>query len=162
MLAWSKYRNIENSLREFLVSQVEEDFVTDISGDNVPIYIGRKESNDWTLPCITVYLDNENSQRAFIGSNERLNTYLIIIDIFATNEGERLDLASWVKNSINNGVQYYEYSPSETTPNSPIEISGRLINIDFLTNARVGLGQNVNSEDAHRHRISVNAWISGS
>jgi len=161
MLAWSIFRNIENSLKEFLDYSIDENSVTDINGNNIPIYVGRRESSDWTLPCITVYLDNESSERAFIGSNERLNKYLIIIDIFATNEGERLDLASWLKDTINDGFRYYDYTPSESTPNSPIKISNKLVNIDFLTNARVALGQNVSPEDAHRHRISVSAWVSG-
>lgn len=162
MLAWQTYRCIENSLKDFLTTKVSDDSVTDINGVAVPIRVGRKEDNDWTLPCITFYLDNETAERAFVGSNQRLNSYLIIIDIFATNEGERLDLAQWLKDTINDGFRYYTYTPSASTPNVPTKVAGGLVNINFLTNSRVALGQNVDKEDAHRHRISVTTWISGS
>ena len=162
MLAWGRCRNIENSLKDFLTTQVVADSVTDINGVAVPIRVGRKEDNDWSLPCITVYLDNETAERAYIGSNQRLDSFLIIIDIFATNEGERLDLANWLKDTINDGFRYYAYTPSELDPQNPTKVAGGLVNINFLTNSRVALGQNVNIEDAHRHRISVTTWISGS
>lgn len=161
MLSWGITRNIENSLQEFLTAQVTTDSVTDINGIAVPIRVGRKEDNDWSLPCITVYVDNEVSPRAEIGSNNRLDSYLIIMDIFTTNEGERQDLAVWLKNSINNGFRYYAYTPSESTPLVPTKVAGGLVEVNFLTNARVALGQNVSIEDSHRHRISINTWISG-
>ena len=59
MLAWGKYRNLENSLYEFLDDKVTDDSVTDINDVLIPIRVGRKRDNDWTLPCITVYVDNE-------------------------------------------------------------------------------------------------------
>jgi len=161
MLSWGTYRCIENSLMDFLTAKVITDVVTDIKGVSVPIRVGRKESDDWTLPCITLYVDNETSERAFLGSNTRLDSYLIIIDIFATNEGERCDLAEWVKSTINDGFRYYAYTPNESTPTVPTKVAGGLVSIDFLTNARVALGQNVDLEDKHRHRISVTSWISG-
>jgi len=162
MLDWGIYRNIENSLKDFLTEKVTEDSVTDINGTEVPVRVGRKTDNDWTLPCITVYLDNEIAERAFVGSNQRFDSYLLMIDIFATNEGERLDLAGWVKSTINDGFRYYASTPNESDPYNPTKVAGGLVNINFLTNARVALGQNVDAEDAHRHRISVLTWISGS
>ena len=162
MLPWQVSRNIESSLKEFLIGAVADDSVTDIKGVAVPVRVGRKEDSDWTLPCITIYLDKKDSPRGFVGSNTRLKTYVIIIDIFATNEGERGDLADWLEEAINNGFRYYAYTPSESTPQTPTKVAGGLVELNFLTNARVALGQNVSDEDSHRHRISINTWISGS
>ena len=161
MLAWGLYRNLENSLYEFLTDKVTDDSVTDINDVLIPIRVGRKRDNDWTLPCITVYMDNETAERAEIGSNNRLEKYLIIIDIYATNEGERMDLANWLKDTINDGFRYFSIIPSKSDPQNPIKVSGGLVEVNFLTNARVALGQNVDLEDSHRHRISINTWISG-
>lgn len=161
-LTWSKIRCLENSLIDFLNTNLVADAIKDINGVQIVARVGRKEDNDWQLPCITAYVDTINLQRLFVGSNTRLDSYLMIIDIYATNEGERMDLATWVADEINNGFTFYNYTPSESTPNSPVRVSGGLASLDFLSNTRVALGQNVGIEDAHRHRISINVWISGS
>ena len=161
MLPWGIHRNIQSSLYDFLLAQVVTDEVTDDKGDNITVRVGRKNDKDWTLPCVTFYVDNETSPRAELGTNNRMNSYLVILDIYATNEGERADVAGWLKESIKNGFRYYAYTPSQATPQTPTKVAGGLVEVDFLTNARVALGQNVDEEDAHRHRISINTWISG-
>jgi len=160
-LEWRTSRNIENSLYVFLTDQVDENSVTDSNNVNIPIRVGRKVSKDWTLPCITIYLDDKTSERAEVGSNNRLKSYLIIMDIYATNEGERLDLSDWLEETVNNGFRYFSMLPSTSGPQTPIQTACGLVEVNFVTNARVALGQNVDPEDAHRHRISINTWISG-
>ena len=161
MLDWNLYRNEENSLRDFLTEQAVIDDVTDINGVLVPMRVGRKDDNDWTLPCITVYVDSETAPRLEIGSNIRNDAQIIIIDIFATNEGERLDLAKWVTDVINDGFRYYAYSPNVSNPEAPIKVAGRLMQIDFLSNNRVNLAQTVSEIDNHRHNITINAYTTG-
>ena len=161
-LEWGIKRNIENSLYLFLIDKVDDESVTDFNNVNIPIRVGRKESKDWTLPCITVYLDNQTSERAEVGTNNRLKSYLIIMDIFATTEGERQDLSDWLEETVNDGFRYLTMAPSTNDPQSPIQVAGGLVSVNFVTNTRVALGQNVNPEDSHRHRISINTWISGS
>ena len=162
MLAWQLYRNLENSLKDFLDTKITTDSVTDINGVKVPVRVGRKNDNDWTLPCISVYMESETLIPFEIGSTLKDDRQLIIIDIYATNEGERLDLAKWLTTTINDGWRYYSYTPNIATPESPDKVAGGLVNVDFLTNTRVNLGQNSDELDAHRHRVSINVWISGS
>ena len=162
MLAWQLYRNLENSLKDFLDQKIIDDSVTDINDVNVPVRVGRKNDDNWTLPCISLYVESETLERFEIGSNNRDDRQLIIIDIYATNEGERLDLAKWLSTTINNGWRYYSYTPNIATPESPTKVAGGLVNVDFLTNTRVNLGQNTDEIDAHRHRVTINVWISGS
>jgi len=162
MLAWQLYRCLENSLKDFLDQKITDDSVTDINGVNVPVRVGRKNDDNWTLPCISLYVESETLERFEIGSNNRDDRQLIIIDIYATNEGERLDLAKWLSTTINNGWRYYSYTPNIATPESPDKVAGGLVNVDFLTNTRVNLGQNTDEIDAHRHRVTINVWISGS
>jgi len=161
MLNWGLYRNLENSVKDFLDEEVFEDNVTDKNNALVPVRIGRKNSNDWSLPCISVYLDAENSPtRLYVGSNLRDRKFLLIFDIYATEEGERLDLASWLTKKLENGFRYYEYTQDAGDPENPTKTVNGLVNIDtFINNIRVKLGDNVDSVDAHRHRISLTVWI---
>lgn len=161
MLSWQLYRNEENSLKEFLDSKIIADSVTDSNGNLIPIRIGRRESNDWTIPCITLYCESEVSQRFECGSNKRFDQQLIILDIYATDEGERLDLAKWLTDTINDGWRYYSYASDSINREHPAKVEGGWINVNFLTNTRVILGQNIDPIDAHRHRISIQVWISG-
>ena len=161
MLDWGFYRNLENSLRDFLTDEVVNDSVTDISGVNIPIRVGRKFDNDWSLPCVSVYVESESAPRLEIGSNVRNDKQIIVIDVFATSEGERLDLAKWVTDIINDGFRYYAYSPNVSDPDSPTKIAGRLVYVDFISNQRVSLGQTVSEIDNHRHTITINVYTTG-
>jgi hypothetical protein len=159
MLTWQVSRNIENSLKYFLDTEISEESVTDISGNLIPVRIGRKEDDNWTLPCISIYKDSETNEKIFIGSNQTDDRHLIIIDIFAENEGERQDLADWITAKITDGWRYYTYTVNINTPLNPTKIAAGWVGIDFLTNTRVNLGQNVAVFDSHKHRISINSWI---
>lgn len=160
-LSWGKIRCLENSLVDFLNAELVTDTIKDINGTQIVARVGRKEDNDWNLPVITAYVDNISLPKLFVGENTTLNTYLIVIDIYATNEGERIDLAQWVEDNIKNGFRYYTYTPNVSNPNSPTKVAGRLIGVTFVTNTRVALGQNVDLIDAHRHRITINCDING-
>lgn len=158
-LSWKATRNLENSLCDFLNTNLVSDGIDDINGTQIVARVGRKEDNDWDLPTITLYVDNKNLEKPYLGSNELNKVRLIIIDIYATNEGERSDLADWLVEIIKNGFTYYTYTPNGDTPD---KVAGNLVHVDFVTDTRVALGQNVDVEDAHRHRISINCDINQS
>ena len=155
------YRNLENSLKDFLDTSISNDSLTGENGETINVYVGRKNDDNWSLPCISLYLESETLERFEIGSNKRQNIQLIIIDIYANSEGERLDLAKWLVDTINDGWTYYTYAYNSSTPESPTKTAGGLVNVNFNTNTRVALGQNVDEFDAHRHRISITVWIAG-
>ena len=158
-LSWGKYRNLEKSLKYFLTTQISTDQIKDNGGTLIPVRVGRRESLDWTIPCISVYYESETAPRLFIGENTRDDQQLMIIDIYAENEGQRLDLAKWVTDTINNGWRYYTYVVNPSTPETPTKTAGGWVSLDFVTNMRVKLGENVDPSDAHRHRISIRVWI---
>ena len=161
MLAWQLYRNLENSLKDFLDTEISNDSVTDINGTLIPVRVGRKEDDNWTLPCISIYMESETLESFEIGSNNKDDRQLLIIDIYTTNGGERLDVAKWLTVAINNGWRYYSYTPDINTPETPTKVAGGLVNVTFLSNTRVNLGQNLDIIDSHRHRVSINVWITG-
>lgn len=152
-MSWSTYRNLEASLKDHLDELAEED------GLNVNIRVGRKNDSNFTLPCIVCYFESETSERLEIGSNNTFDRKLFIFDIFATSEGERLDLAEWLKEAIRDGWKWYSYASSETTPLEPTKTEEGRVTINFLTNSRITLGNNVDPIDAYRHRITVQVWM---
>ena len=160
-LSWGTYRFLENSLVDLLNTTLVSGGILDEQGNQIVARVGRKEDNNWVLPCISVYLDSVSSPKEFVGSNTTLDVNLMIIDIHATNEGERLDLAKLVYSTVRDGFRFYSYTYSASSPGTPTTVAGRWVHVNFISNTRVALGQNVDIEDAHRHRISINCDING-
>ena len=159
-MVWRKSRNIENSLKDFLDTQIATDVLVGENGNAVIARIGKKVDSDWTYPCITVYQESEDlTKRLYIGSNKRDEYNLIIIEIYATNDGERKDLANWLTDTINDGCNYSTYAVDPNDPETPVATIAGWINVNFLTNTKVKLGNNVSAIDANRQRVSINVWI---
>lgn len=158
-MAWDFYTSIEASLKDFLEDLASSENLVDSDGETINFRIGRKNEANWELNTIAIYLESQTSERIFVGSNQRDERFLIIIDIFAKNEIDRLMLARWVTESINDGFQAYTYSTNVSTPETPDVVALGWASINFLSNTRVALGQNIDEIDAHRHRISINIWI---
>jgi hypothetical protein len=160
MLSWGQNRNIENSFKYFLDTEINSDSVTDINGSNIPVRIGRMENNSWTLPCISLYVDSETDPRLFIGNTYIDSRPLIIINIYATNDGEMKDIANWLTQKIKSGFSYYTYSPNVSDPDNPTKtLAGSIFVETYLTNARVNLGNTVDTSDQYRWRLTINTFI---
>ena len=74
---------------------------------------------------------------------------------------ERLDLANWLSDTINDGFTYYTYTVNVSDPENPTKVAGNTAHIDFITNERVSLGQSLSEIDAHRHQITINVFFTG-
>lgn len=163
MATWRLYNNIQASLYDFITAQAISDSLTDIAGNSITFQIGRKNSEMGDLPIITFYVESEVISTPFIGSFVRDDKQIVIIDIYALTETDRLDLAKWVVDTLNNGWPYYSYADNPADADSPIKTkSGRINVYDRIENTRVNLNQNVDKYDQHRHRISLMVYKSGS
>ena len=152
-LNWGTISNIESSIQDFLTEQASNDSV------NVSIRVGEMFDENWTLPTIQVYVDSKNLPRLELGSNKRLISYTVIIEVRATNPFERINLADWVETTINNGFTYYSYSANLSDPDNPQRVSEGHADLDFLSSGKVNLGENVSEYDRWRYRISFKTWI---
>jgi hypothetical protein len=152
-LAWGKISNLESSLEDFLKQEALND------GLSVGIRVGQKLDTTWTLPSIQIYVDSKLKPRLEIGSNKRATRYLIILDVRATNNLERLNLADWVETVFNDGFTYYEYVYNPLTPDSPTKTDKGYVGFDFVRSEAIDFGDDVNSYDLYRYRITINAWI---
>ena len=163
LLGWKKIRNLENSLVEFLQNQISSQNlkVLDLDGNEKDIQVraGYKIDESWELPVISVYVDNIQLPRLSIGSNCRLPSYLMIIDIRALDVGSQLDLTQWVEETINNGWDFYYYSPNSGSPDNPTKVKTGYVSIDFISNTSVKLGENADLFDKYRQNITISCTI---
>jgi hypothetical protein len=81
-------------------------------------------SNDWTgvsveksfarvyeidLPIICIRANTTTHIRAEIGEDSTVRTVQILLDIFAENDGQKLDLTDYIVEKLKGGCPYYEY-----------------------------------------------------
>lgn len=152
-LDWGIISNLESSLEDFLTTQKIAD------GISVDIRVGKKFDQAWSLPTIQAYVDSKQKPRLEIGSNKRRNTYLMIVEIRATNNFERMNLADWVETIINDGFTYYEYTHNAGDPDNPTRTEAGYTSFDYISSLPVDLGEDVNEYDLWRYRITIGAWI---
>lgn len=164
-LLWQNSRAIENSIIDFLQAQINTNNLKllDENGNEVTpnVYRGKTLNKNWNLPLIQLYVDDKLLPRLEIGSNLRLKSYLILLEIRTLLPGQETDLADWVSEQLNNGCDYYTYSPS-ADPDNPTKTFAGHINIDFQSSSSVNLGDDVDKFDKYRHRIVLKTWLNTS
>ena len=166
ILTWELSANIENSIIDFLRSAVTSQSlqVLDQNGTakTVNVYAGRELNNDWNLPLIQVYLDSKpDAGRLEIGSNKRLRSFQIIIDIRTLLPGQESNIADWVEEQINNGITIYDYTPNSSNVDSPVKTVLGHGRVDFITSLPVLSYDDADLFDKNRYRITIKVWING-
>jgi len=162
ILTWGITRSIENSLIDFLSSKIITTGLTLLNDNGVAVtpnvYRGKQVNLNWNLPLIQVYYDDKLQPRLELGTNLRMTSYSILIEIRTLLSGQEIDLADWVESQLNNGCAYYTYTPS-LTPDNPTKTLAGHVNIDFQSSNQVNLGDNVDKFDKYRYRIALKTWI---
>ena len=166
ILTWAISTNIENSLIELLRSEVSSHSLQlfDVNGVSkaVNVYAGRELNNDWNLPLIQVYLDSKpDANRLEIGSNIRLRSFQLIIDIRTLLPGQETNLADWVEEQINNGITIYDYTPNSVNPEVPAKSILGHGRVDFISSLPVLGYDDADVVDQNRYRITIKVWING-
>lgn len=165
-LTWNVRRNLEDSFCYFLTDKIATDGLTvlDNCGNEVTpqVTVGFPHCDEWSLPVISAYIDDTTSPRACIGSNARLDEYLMIIDIRSANRTMQLDLTDWIKEAINDGFTFYEYQPNTSDLQNPLKTDAGYTSIDFVSNVAVRLADNVDLFDKFRQNITVTCYINRS
>jgi len=159
-LTWKNRRNLENSFVYFLQNEAN-DLTVFYKGSATPIDIrvGNAPQDDWTLPNISIYLDSKTADRAFVGQNRRLESYLMIIEIRALDDGMRADLAEWVTTTINDGFNFYEFDPNPSEQDTPIKALIGTVSIEFVSDTAIRRTEDANLFEKFRQRITCNISI---
>ena len=162
ILTWSQTRCLENSLIDFLQSEIINDSLTLLNESGVAVtpnvYRGKQLKSDWDLPLIQLYFDDKLQPRLEIGSNLRQKTYLIFVEIRTLLPGQEVDLADWVETVLNDGCNYYTYTPS-LDPENPTKTFAGHINIDYQSSNPVNLGDDLDKFDKYRYRLVLKCWL---
>jgi len=166
ILNWEISTNIENSLIEFLRNEVIAHSLQllDCNGvaKTVNVYAGRELNNEWNLPLIQVYLDSKpDANRLEIGSNKRLRSFQVIIDIRTLLPGQETNLGDWVEEQINDGITIYDYTPNSLNPEVPAKSILGHGRVDFISSLPVLGYDDADVYDQNRYRITAKIWLNG-
>jgi len=150
-------RNLEASIIQYL----EENVATAFSGTTVektfkriygiPVNTFQKQG------AICVRLSDTTHEQAQIGDNSTLRLPLVLIDVFGTSDGFRLDLKDYLISILKNGMPYYEYETSAGVVSSKIQ-NGR-IRVTNIDDTEVNLNVDkslLDVQDRFRHLLSLN------
>ncbi len=142
-------RNIELSTVFYLETQI------DASWSNVNVVKSFKQAYDVALPSVCIALSNTIFNRKEVGNTDLENDYGIVIDVFATSGGQRLDLADFIEDKIKGSWDYYTWSQSGGVMSKTD--SGTNIFLRTITqNMKVEIFDNPERQDRFRHLISFN------
>jgi hypothetical protein len=111
-----------------------------------------------SLPCVAVRINSVNTDLLEIGSRQTDDLYNIIIDIFAKSDGQKLDLAQYVKNLILADWVYYEWSRGSGDTMNQVA-NGKIVYSGFTQDSPVFHGNDVDVSDKYRYIIAVDVRV---
>jgi len=147
-------RNIEASLIDWLTEKLEDGGWTGIRVEKsfAQVYKG-------TLPCILIEQDPEDETKLEIGSKTWLKNFFINIRIFATSDGQRLDLKDFITDLLEDDIDFYEYviTNGEVAQKT---LTGRIVILKITRNEKeLKNTENLEAVDRYRNIISVQCYI---
>ena len=151
---YRNYRNLEATLIDKITADLLSDGWTGIRVEKAfaEIYKG-------TLPAICVSMEESDVLSREIGSKSYLENILVSIRIFATSDGNRLDLASWMLSKIMPGFNYYEYIITSGTVSSKTLAGAVMILENTVNRKELRNSDNLDSIDRYRHVLTFRCRI---
>lgn len=108
-MAYRRTRNIEASIIQFLQTNFDADWGNvEITKTFARVYGIPFDTKEKTS-AICVRVGTTDHSRVEIGGNSTRREAQVLIDIFATSDGQRLDIKDYVIEKIKSGLVYYEY-----------------------------------------------------
>lgn len=144
-------RNIEASLIDYIKEEL-----SNASWNNVTVEKSYARVYDIELPIICVRLSDTTHDKAEIGSESTRRTPLVLLDVFAKDDGGRLDLKDFLVSILKAGCPYYEYTISNGQVQSKTQ-NGR-IRVVTIADTGVDLGvdkSNLDVHDRYRHLLTL-------
>jgi hypothetical protein len=146
---FSKTRNIELSV----ISAIETAINASWSG--VTVVKAFLQAYSVSVPVICVRMLSVASSRLEIGGNTLAQQYSFIIDIFAHSDGQRIDLADFIVNTIKEGFVYNQYSRASGNPETLNKVAdGRIVFLHVDNDARVDGNDSDDEHERYRHSIT--------
>ena len=145
------YRNLESSLADHLQTELDAQF----SSPKIQIRVGKTFNSNWKLPVVAVFWDSAPAVKLGIGENRWIENNTMIIDIFSTSEGLKLDLTSCVIQALREGFDCHILAKDPGDQSQVIKTPNGSVHVSILSNSALALGDNVDKRDKYRQRITI-------
>lgn len=151
-------RNLELSTLEYLSSEILSNWqntVTVVKSFNQAV-------SKWTpkMPIVAVREKDIAPIRKELGSENYRYEVNIFIDIFGTSDGNRLDLAAQITESLKTTWEYKTYSKDSGDDTVNGVDSGKGMRVfNWLQHSKVEFGEDVAPCDKFRHIIAVTVGV---
>jgi hypothetical protein len=153
IITYGVSRNIEASTIDFITEELESS-----SFENVTVEKAFSKITDGTLPAVCIRLGDTFYRRGETGSNLIVRKPLLLIDIFAKSDGQRIDLKDFIISKLKGGWKYYRMKVENGEVIEKIE-DGRIYierMIDVIDRELfVENRDEVDPIDRYRHLISI-------
>ena len=147
-------RNIEASL----IDRITADLATD-GWVGIRVEKSFAEVYKGTLPCICINAVEIRPELLEVGSKTNLKYFTISIRIFATSDGQRLDLSDWLCDKLEDDTNYYVYTIASGIVSAKI-LTGRIVLIRWFEDRKELVNTEVlEKEDRYRHLLSFEAIV---
>lgn len=147
-MAYRVSRNIEKSLLDFITTNLTTDSWTGIRVEK-----GFPKDYKGKVPMIGVEVLEMNPLLLEIGSKTHIKNYTVKIRIIASDDGQRLDLADWLFDELEDDVTYSTYVVT-----NGIAVGthvGKIIITKWLNDEKeLQNTENLEKEDKYRHLFS--------
>lgn len=147
-------RNVELST----IYYIENQFTLNWSG--VSILKTQPNYDKVALPVISVRLLSDFSVPKEIGSTTLKSVYSFVFDIFAKSDGQRLDLADFLKGILSSSWTYYVHSHASGGDGTLDRTdSGRIHLVSITQNTKIVFTEDVDDADRFRHIIAADVRV---
>ena len=103
MAQYRRTRNIEASIIDYLIDCLAN------SWSGISVVKGFEQAYGLNLPVIAVRSESSVTNHGELGDNAEVRDYQVLINIFCTSDGQRLDLKDFLIDTLKVGCVYYEY-----------------------------------------------------
>jgi hypothetical protein len=152
MAIYRLYRNIEASYVEFI-----EASLSTATPPWTGITVGKGFPQDYKgkVPFIGVEVLENRPQKLEVGSKTSIKNITVKIRIIASDDGQRLDLANWLEDLLeDNDINYYSYTITNGVVSGKV-LTGKIVIRDWFDNRKeLTNTENLEKEDKYRHLFS--------
>lgn len=143
-------RNLEASIIDYLKEQIN------LAWTGVTVEKSFARVYTISLPSVCVRCRNTAHDPVELGSNATRRSPIVLIDIFASSDGQRLDIKDYIISKIKSGMPYYEYEIENGAVKNKTETGRIRVSIDDDSPINFDTDRNeLDVHDRYRHLITL-------
>lgn len=147
---YRKSRNIEASLVDYLTAELSASW----TGINVAKTFA--EVYSISTPSVCIRVGSTDHTRVEVGDDATIRRSQVLLDVFASSDGQRLDIKDFIIEKIKGGCIYYDYTITNGAVTSKVA-NGR-IRVFIMSEEGVDFNTEKSKLDPHdryRHLITL-------